>query len=65
MMVKDAYDVVVSLELLDEIKNLNPERGFMLLVPNPLLIMYISMSFWLDYDTQPEYLIKNMLNYTK
>jgi len=64
MMVKDAYDVVVSLELLDEIKNLNTERGFMLLVPNPLLIMYISMSFWLffwmDYDTQPEYLIKNM-----
>ena len=47
-------------KLLDEIKNLNPERGFMLLVPNPLLIMYISMSFWLVYDTQPEYLIKNM-----
>jgi hypothetical protein len=29
MMVKDAYDVAVSLELLDEIKNINPERGFM------------------------------------
>ena len=28
-MVQDAYDTVVKLELLDEIKNLNPERGFM------------------------------------
>ena len=29
MMVQDAYETAVRLELLDEIKNLNPERGFM------------------------------------
>ena len=29
MIVQDAYETVVKLELLDEIKNLNPERGFM------------------------------------
>ena len=28
-MVQDAYDTAVKLELLDAIKNLNPERGFM------------------------------------
>jgi len=28
-MVQDAYDTAVKLELLDEIKNLNPQNGFM------------------------------------
>ncbi len=29
MMVQDAYEAAVKLELLDEIKNLNPQNGFM------------------------------------
>ena len=29
MMVKDAYDTAVKLEVLDELKNLNPQNGFM------------------------------------
>ena len=28
-MVQDAYEAAVKLELLDEIKNLNPQNGFM------------------------------------
>ena len=32
IMVKDAYNTVVKLELLDEIKNLNPQNGFMFIV---------------------------------
>ena len=29
IMVQDAYETTVKLELLDEIKNLNPQNGFM------------------------------------
>jgi hypothetical protein len=67
MMVKDAYDVAVSLELLDEIKNINPERGFMF-TENPVID---KISKNLKYQghsgcsfgwtmRQLEYLIKNM-----
>lgn len=67
MMVKDAYDVAVSLELLDEIKNLNPEKGFMFTEHH--VIDKISKN--LKYNghsgssfgwtmRQLEYLIKNM-----
>ena len=42
MMVKDAYDVAVSLELLDEIKNINPERGFMF-TENPVIDNFINL----------------------
>jgi len=66
MMVKDAYDVTVSLELLDEIKNLNPEKGFMF--TNSPVIDKISKN--LKYDghsgssfgwtmRQLEYIVKN------
>lgn len=67
MMVKDAYDVAVSLELLDEIKNINPERGFMF-TEHPIID---KISKNLKYDghsgcsfgwtmRQLEYLVKNM-----
>ena len=67
MMVKDAYDVAVSLELLDEIKNINPERGFMF-TSSPIID---KISKNLKYDghsgcsfgwtmRQLEYIAKNM-----
>ena len=40
IMVKDAYDTVVKLELLDEIKNLNPQMVLCLL-HTPLLIKFL------------------------
>lgn len=66
-MVQDAYDTVVKLELLDAIKNLNPERGFMF--TNDPIIDKISAN--LQYCghsggsfgwtmRQVEYLAKNM-----
>lgn len=67
IMVQDAYNTVVKLELLDEIKNLNPERGFMF--TNHPVIDKISRN--LQYSghsgfsfgwtmRQVEYLAKNM-----
>lgn len=67
MMVKDAYDVAVSLELLDEIKNINPARGFMF-TEHPVID---KISKNLKYDghsgcsfgwtmRQLEYIAKNM-----
>jgi hypothetical protein len=66
-MVQDAYETAVKLELLDEIKNLNPERGFMF--TNSTVIDKISAN--LKYTghsgssfgwtmRQVEYLAKNM-----
>jgi hypothetical protein len=67
MMVQDAYNTVTSLELLDEIKNLNPEKGFMF-TSSPIIDKIYNN---LKYDghsgcsfgwtmRQVEYLIKNM-----
>ena len=66
-MVQDAYDTAVKLELLDAIKNLNPERGFMF--TNSPVIDKISAN--LKYEghsgssfgwtmREVEYLAKNM-----
>ncbi len=47
MMVQDAYDVAVSLELLNEIKSINPQRCFMF-TEHPI-IDKISRSLWLQF----------------
>lgn len=68
IMVKDAYDTVVKLELLDEIKNLNPQNGFMF-TPHPIID---KISKNLKYDghsgysvawtmRQVEYIVNNII----
>jgi hypothetical protein len=67
MMVKDAYETAVRLELLDEIKNLNPQNGFMF-TDNPIINnIYKNLNYtghsgssfgWTMREV--EYLAKNM-----
>ena len=66
-MVQDAYDTAVKLELLDAIKNLNPQNGFMF--TNSPIIDKISANLkYTDHSgssfgwtmRQVEYLAKNL-----